>query len=40
MQLRYETCMVCGKSWNVSRELQVPKSGYICPHCQSKLLRG
>lgn len=28
---RYETCMRCGKKWNVSRD----RSGgpYICPHC-------
>jgi DNA-directed RNA polymerase subunit RPC12/RpoP len=29
-------CVGCGKTWNVSIFAQIPKTGYICPHCYSK----
>ena len=34
--LRMETCVRCGKRWNVSVDKQLPPSGYICPHCVSR----
>jgi len=34
------TCTYCGRLWNVSILQRIPKSGYICPHCESKLKRG
>ena len=39
MTRRYEDCKVCGKSWNVSLDLVLPKHGYICPHCYYQILR-
>jgi DNA-directed RNA polymerase subunit RPC12/RpoP len=29
-------CAGCGKAWNVSIKARIPKTGYICPHCESK----
>jgi len=32
---RYETCIRCGRRWNVS--VRAPERGaYICPHCRGK----
>ncbi len=33
---RYETCVVCGLSWNVSKDQRIRYPGYICPHCTGK----
>lgn len=33
-------CVGCGKDWNVSICAEIPKTGYICPHCTSKLRAG
>ena len=33
-------CVGCGLQWNVSIFQQIPRSGYICPHCESKLRSG
>ena len=33
---RYEICVICGKEWNVPKDLRLQPSGYICPHCSSK----
>ena len=30
---RYETCVICGLEWNVPKDLQIRRPGYICPHC-------
>lgn len=30
---RYERCVVCGREWNVSRMLILPRNGYKCPLC-------
>ncbi len=36
---RYEICVICGKEWNVPKDLRLPQSGYVCPHCASKAAR-
>lgn len=36
---RYETCVKCGRSWNVSVYAKVHRSGYICPHCRRKITK-
>lgn len=28
-------CVGCGLHWNVSIYQKIPRSGYICPHCES-----
>lgn len=33
---RYEICVICGKEWNVPKDLRIRPSGYVCPHCSSK----
>ncbi len=33
-------CVGCGLHWNVSLYAKIPKSGYICPHCDSRLRAG
>ena len=33
---RIETCVICGQAWNVSRQLRLPREGYICPRCTWK----
>lgn len=37
--IRYETCVVCGRRWIVSRLAVVPKSGYVCPGCAGRKKR-
>ena len=37
---RYEACRYCGLRGNISKGQLVPKTGYICPHCQDKQRRG
>lgn len=32
----FEACTRCGKVWNISRLYEVPRSGYVCPHCRSR----
>ncbi len=34
-----QICTYCGQDWWVSILQKIPKSGYICPHCESKLRR-
>lgn len=33
-------CTCCGHLWNISIYQKIPRSGYICPYCESKLKRG
>ena len=33
-------CVGCGLHWNVSIYQKIPHSGYICPHCESRLRAG
>lgn len=37
--LRYETCVVCGRRWIVSKLAVAPKSGYVCPGCDGRRKR-
>lgn len=30
----------CGLDWNVSIYQKIPRTGYICPHCESRLRAG
>ena len=30
-------CVGCGLDWNVSIYQKIPRTGYICPHCESRL---
>ena len=32
-------CVGCGLDWNVSIYQKIPRTGYICPHCESRLRR-
>lgn len=34
---RYETCSICGLSWNVANTAAVPDDGYLCPMCRWRL---
>lgn len=33
----YAKCVSCLRGWNVSVLARIPKSGYVCPHCESRL---
>lgn len=33
-------CIGCGRDWNVSILQQIPRSGYVCPHCESRIRAG
>ena len=33
---RYEVCRKCGMSWNVSADLRIADSGYLCPKCAER----
>lgn len=33
-------CVGCGLDWNVSIYQKIPHTGYICPHCESRLRAG
>jgi hypothetical protein len=33
-------CVGCGLVWNVSIYQPIPPTGYICPHCASRLRAG
>lgn len=33
---RYETCIACGQTWNVSTLAKIPWYGYVCPRCRSR----
>lgn len=37
---RYETCKVCGESWNISKRAKIDGRGYICPVCALKVKKG
>lgn len=43
-QERYKSmtkkCAMCGLDWIVSVQTKIPKSGYECPHCESKRRNG
>lgn len=30
----------CGLDWNVSIYQKIPRTGYICPHCESRIRAG
>lgn len=38
--LRETACVGCGLDWNVSIYQKIPRTGYICPHCESRLRAG
>lgn len=29
-------CVGCGLDWNVSIYQKIPRTSYICPHCESR----
>ena len=33
-------CVGCELDWNVSIYQKIPRTGYICPHCESRLRAG
>ena len=33
-------CVGCGLDWNVSIYQKIPHTGYICPHCESRIRAG
>lgn len=33
-------CIGCGIDWNVSIYQQIPRTGYLCPHCEHRLRSG
>lgn len=33
-------CVGCGLDWNVSIYQKIPRTGYICPHCESRIRAG
>lgn len=33
-------CVGCGLRWNVSVYQRIPDTGYICPHCTSRMQAG
>ena len=37
---RMAICIHCGLDWHVSKKMQTPKDGYICPHCESRAKAG
>ena len=34
--MRYETCIACGQTWNVSTLAKIPWYGYVCPRCRNR----
>lgn len=32
-EFRHEVCVGCKTSRNVSKQKEIPKGGYVCPHC-------
>ena len=36
---RYEECIKCGTSWNVSINAKLPKKGYVCPNCRKQRVK-
>lgn len=36
----YWSFVGCGLDWNVSIYQKIPRTGYICPHCESRLRAG
>lgn len=34
-EIRYETCIACGQTWNVSTLAKIPWYGYVCPRCRA-----
>lgn len=33
-------CVGCGLYWNISIYQQIPRVGYTCPHCDSRIRAG
>lgn len=33
-------CVGCGLYWNISIYQQIPRTGYTCPHCDSRIRAG
>lgn len=33
---RVVKCNECGEEWHISKEQNIPKRGYVCPHCSNK----
>ena len=33
-------CVGCGLDWNVSIYQKIPRTGHICPHCESRIRAG
>lgn len=29
-------CRQCNKMWNISTKYKIPKTGYLCPVCETK----
>ena len=40
MEAHDSKCVGCGLDWNVSIYQKIPRTGYICPHCESRLRSG
>lgn len=39
-ELMTAKCVGCGLDWNVSIYQKIPRTGYICPHCESRIRAG
>lgn len=37
---RKEVCTHCKREWNISIKQNIPREGYTCPYCSSKLREG
>lgn len=35
-EARFEKCRECGRTWNVSKKMKIPQSGYLCPVCYGR----
>lgn len=33
-------CIGCGLYWNISITAKIPRRGYTCPHCDSRIRAG
>lgn len=33
-------CVGCGLYWNISIKTKIPRQGYTCPHCDSRIRAG
>ena len=36
IEYRHMVCPRCKTSWQISKFKQIPKTGFVCPHCEEK----